>query len=49
MHSAGNYGSPAMEVDEKAAARYDDSLEPMEKRRLPSQEEFYIISRSFLA
>lgn len=43
------YGSPAMEVDEKAAARYDDSLEPMEKRRLPSQEEFYIISRSFLA
>ena len=43
------HGSPAMAVDEEAAARYDDSLEPMEKRRLPSQEEFYIMSRSFLA
>lgn len=42
------HSSPVMEIDEEAARRYDDSLEPMEKKRLPSQEEFYIMSHSFL-
>lgn len=40
--------SPVMAVSEEEAARYDDTLEPMEKKHLPSQEEFYIISHSFL-
>lgn len=40
--------SPVMAVDEAAARRYDDSLEPMEKKWLPSQEEFYILSHSSL-
>lgn len=38
--------SPIMDIDEAAARRYDDTLEPMERRRLPSQEEFYIMSHS---
>ena len=42
------HDSPVMAIDEKEAKRYDDSLEPMEKKRLPSQEEFYIISHSFV-
>ena len=37
-----------MKLDEQAAQRYDETLEPMEKKRLPSQEEFYIMSHSFL-
>ena len=40
--------SPAMQVDEEAARRYDDTLEPMERKHLPSQEEFYIMSHSSL-
>lgn len=40
--------SPVMQIDEKDALRYDGSLEPMEKKNTPSQEEFYIISQSFL-
>ena len=40
--------SPVMKLDEQAAQRYDETLEPMEKKRLPSQEEFYIMSHSFL-
>ena len=39
-------GSPVLHVDEAAARRYDETFPPMEKRRLPSQEEFYILSRS---
>lgn len=39
--------SPVMEISEEEAARYDDTLEPMEKKYLPSQEEFYIMSHSF--
>lgn len=42
------YDNPVMAVDEAAARRYDDSLEPMEKKWLPSQEEFYILSHSSL-
>lgn len=38
--------SPVMAVDEAAARAYDDSLPPMEKKVLPCQESFYIMSRS---
>ena len=37
------------EVDEKEAKDYDDSLEKMEKKVLPCQEEFYILSHSCLS
>ena len=40
--------SPVMQIDEEAARRYDDRLPPMERRVLPCQEEFYILSRSVL-
>ncbi len=40
--------SPVMDIDEEAARRYDGTLEPMAKERRPSQEEFYIMSHSFL-
>ena len=40
--------SPVMAIDEEAARRYDDTLPPMEKKHLPSQEEFYIMSHSFM-
>lgn len=40
--------SPAMEFSEEEARRYDDTLPPMEKKWLPSQEEFYIMSHSSL-
>lgn len=42
------YGSPVMEFCQEEAQRYDDALEKMEKKYLPSQEEFYIMSHSFL-
>ena len=37
-----------MNFDEEAAKRFDDRLEPMEKKVLPSQEEFYILSHSVI-
>ena len=40
--------SPAMEVSEEEALAYDSTLEKMERKHTPSQEEFYIISRSFI-
>ncbi len=40
--------SPIMRFDEEAARRFDDALPPMEKRVLPCQEEFYILSNSVL-
>lgn len=40
--------SPVMAIDEQAALEYDSGLEPMEKKHLPSQDEFYIMSRSFV-
>ena len=40
--------SPVMAVDEEEARRYDDTLEPMERKHLPSQEEFYIMSHSYV-
>jgi len=38
--------SPVMRIDEKDAERFDDSLEKMEKKIQPSQEEFFIHSHS---
>ena len=35
-----------MNVDPEEARRYDDTLEPMAREYRPSQEEFYIMSRS---
>lgn len=43
------YDSPVMQVDEKEAKDYDDRLEKMEKKVLPCQEEFYILSHSCLS
>lgn len=40
--------SPVMAISEKDAERYDDTLEKMEKKHQPSQEEFYIMSHSSL-
>lgn len=40
--------SPVMAIDEQAAARFDDSLETMQKEVLPYQEVFYIHSRSII-
>ena len=41
--------SPVMSaIDPREAQRYDDTLTPMEKKNLPSQEEFYILSNSFI-
>lgn len=42
------HGSPVMSIDAEEAQRYDDSLEALEKKHLPSQEEFYIMSHSFV-
>jgi hypothetical protein len=43
------YDSPVMKFDEKEAERFDESLEKMEKKFQPSQEEFYILSHSVIA
>ncbi len=40
------YQSPVFEIDEKEAEEFDNKLEKMEKKILPSQEEFYILSNS---
>ncbi|WP_283683396.1 GNAT family N-acetyltransferase [Parablautia sp. Marseille-Q6255] len=40
--------SPVMAISEEEAKRYDDTLEPMEKKYLPGQEEFYILSQAFV-
>jgi len=42
------YDSPVMKIDEQEAERFDDSLEKMEKKFQPSQEEFYIHSHSII-
>ncbi len=42
------YQSPVYEIDEKDAERFDESLEYMEKKYQPSQEEFYIYSHSIM-
>ncbi len=38
--------SPVFEFDEQEAEQFDDSLEKLEKKYQPSQEEFYIYSHS---
>lgn len=40
--------SPVMEIREEDALAFDDALEKLEKKHLPSQEEFYIMSHAFL-
>ena len=42
------YDSPVMAISKEEAERYDTTLEPLEKKYLPSQDEFYIMSRSFV-
>lgn len=42
------YDSPVMAIKEEDAMAYDDSLEKMEKKHMPSQEDFYIMSHSFI-
>ncbi|GAB6955768.1 hypothetical protein JCM13369A_23120 [Mediterraneibacter glycyrrhizinilyticus JCM 13369] len=41
-------GSPVMAISEEEAERYDVTVELMEKKYLPSQDEFYIMSQSFI-
>lgn len=40
--------SPVMLVNPEDAKAYDDTLPPKERKYLPSQEEFYIMSHSFV-
>lgn len=40
--------SPVMAISKEAAQQYDDTLEKMEKKHLPSQEDFYIMSHAFV-
>ena len=42
------HDSPVMAVSEEEAQKYDDTLEKMEKRHQPSQEEFYIMSHAYI-
>ena len=42
------YDSPVMKIDEKEAEHFDETLEKMEKKFQPSQEEFYIHSHSII-
>lgn len=42
------YQSPVFEIEEQEAERFDESLEKMEKKYQPSQEEFYIHSHSII-
>ena len=40
--------SPVYEVDAGLSRRFDDGLEPMERKYRPCQEEFYIHSHSVI-
>nr|WP_320027335.1 N-acetyltransferase [uncultured Acetobacterium sp.] len=40
--------SPAFEIDEQKAERFDEGLESLEKKYQPSQEEFFILSHSII-
>jgi len=42
------YQSPAFEIDEQEAERFDEGLESLEKKYQPSQEEFFIHSHSII-
>ena len=37
-----------MDLDAQEVQNYDSTLEPLEKKYLPSQDEFYIMSHSFV-
>lgn len=41
--------SPLFDMDEQEAQRFDDGLEKMEKKILPCQEQFYILSHAVIA
>ncbi len=41
-------GSPSMDICEEDARRYDDTLEKMEKKYRPCQEDFYIMRHAFI-
>lgn len=44
------YDSPVMQIDEEEAFKYDESLEEkLERKVLPCQEEFYILSHSTMS
>lgn len=47
-HTWTYYDSPVMTFSEEEAQKYDDTLEKMEKEYRPSQEEFYMMSHSFV-
>lgn len=47
-HTWSYHDSPVMAISEEEAERYDATLEPMEKKYLPSQDEFYIMSQAFI-
>ena len=40
--------SPVMHIQEEDVQRFDETLEPLEKKYQPSQEEFFIYSHSFV-
>jgi len=42
------YQSPVFEIDEQEAERFDEGLESLGKKYLPSQEEFFINSQSII-
>lgn len=42
------HDSPVMAISEEEAERYDATLEPMEKKHLPSQDEFYIMNQAYI-
>ena len=42
------YDSPVMHIQEEDIRRFDETLEPLEKKYQPSQEEFFIHSQSFV-
>lgn len=42
------FDSPVMKIDEQEAERFDKSLEKMEKKYQPSQEEFDILSHAIV-
>lgn len=42
------HDSPVMAIDEEEARKYDDTLRKIERKHQPSQEEFYIMSNSYV-
>lgn len=42
------HSSPVFNFDEQAAERFDSGFKKMEKKKLPSQEEFYILSQAII-